>query len=121
VSEISSNTVSGVRVVSFTEPVNLTSACMESLQQPLYDAVLAEPNTRVVLDLSNVLYAGSQALGALVSLRLRASRDAIRLRLAGVGNALGALLQITQLDRVFDCDPTLDQALAHFSREGQPV
>lgn len=113
---ISSEVIGGVRVVGFSELMELDSARMDRLQESLYDAVLGERGGRVVLDLSNVAYAGSQALGALVTLRLRANRNGITLLLAGVTQAVDSILRITQIDRLFEAFPTVEAALAHLQK-----
>lgn len=115
--EVVSKTVRGVKVVGFSELVELDSARMDRIQESLYDAVLGDTSGRVVLDLSNVAYAGSQALGALVTLRLRANRTGITLLLAGVTQAVESILKITQIDRLFEAYPTVDAALAHLEKE----
>ncbi|MGE4298124.1 MAG: STAS domain-containing protein [Desulfovibrionaceae bacterium] len=79
----------------------------------LHDAVerhMRHDSGRIVLDLSQVISIDSRGLDAIVRLN-RTPRGRRRLVLCGVGGALGLLLRVTRLDRVFTIRSSRDAAL----------
>lgn len=76
------------------------------------EATEATGNTgRVVLDLSKVEFVDSTGLGALIGLMKSVAPTGV-LVLAGAGRQVMKLLSATKLDRVFNIEPDLGQALS---------
>ena len=75
----------------------------------------------VVVDVSDVPFFDSTALGVLVAgmKRLRATRR--QLRIAAPGTEVRRLLELTLLDRVLAVDATRDEALALVARGPGPL
>ena len=90
---------------------------MEILQPELYAAVESAQGSHVVLDLENIEFVCSQALGCLLTVRLKAVRANSRLVLAGVPEHIKAILSITQLDQIFEMFPTRAEALKELAAD----
>jgi anti-anti-sigma factor len=68
------------------------------------DAIRAEPRPTVVLDLSELTYIASAALGALLSLRRWLEARGSCLRISALSREAREVLRITGLARVFSID-----------------
>jgi len=75
-------------------------------------AVRAESAPLVVLDLTEVPFMDSAALGSVVNAHVSLVNHQRRLRLAGVSERVATLLKVTNVDRVFAIYPTVSEALA---------
>ena len=75
-------------------------------------AVRAEVAPLIVLDLTDVPYMDSAALGSLVHAEVSSTHRGRRLVLAGVNERVATLLRVTNVDRAFTIYPTVAQALA---------
>jgi anti-anti-sigma factor len=75
-------------------------------------AVRAENAPLIVLDLSDVPYMDSAALGTLVHVEVSSKHRGRKLVLAGVNERVATLLQVTNVDKVFKIFPTVADALA---------
>ena len=76
---------------------------------------LSDKNSALVVDLTEVTFADSMALGVLLGALKRArSREQI-LRLVVPHSELRRTFELTLLDRVFDLDSTLDESLAEIA------
>ena len=101
----------GVCVIGFAEGTSLDTPNTEAVRPELYAAVEGAQGSHVVLDLENIAFVCSHALGCLLTVRLKAVRANSRLVLAGVPEHLKAILSITQLDQMFEMFPTRAEAL----------
>ncbi|MFH1747784.1 MAG: STAS domain-containing protein [Planctomycetota bacterium] len=99
-------------VVEFAEETDLNALEMDRIRSELYELVEGNENCRMLLDFSNVAYASSQALGCLVTLRLKAARTGARLAIAAIRPTLADIISMTHLDTLFEIYPTRDEALA---------
>jgi anti-sigma B factor antagonist len=72
--------------------------------------VLAEMAPALILDLSEVPYVDSAGLGSLVRAQVSRQRAGRRLALAGVNERARALLQMTNLESLFQIFPSVDAA-----------
>lgn len=72
-----------------------------------------------VVDLAGVSWVDSTGIGALVSGFEIARRNGGAMRFAGLNDRLRRIMEITKLDRVLDCYPTRDEALAGFRESGE--
>lgn len=70
---------------------------------------------QIVLDLAELTYVDSAALGNLVASQIRAGRLGTTLKLANTGKRLQDLLILTRLLTVFESHDTLEEALSSFS------
>lgn len=66
----------------------------------------------IVVDLTEVSFISSAGLGALISARLKGRRHGGQIHLVNPQPAVLRVLETTQLTRVFDVFPTVDQALS---------
>ncbi len=69
------------------------------------------PGVRVVIDLSEVPYLNSTALGELVRVTAQANIQEGRVILARPSAFVTGVLQTSQLDRFFEVCPTLEEAV----------
>lgn len=98
--------VDGVAVL--TCPERVTMAVAASFREAIGAAVAREP--RVVVDLGSTAFIDSSGLGALVS-GLKSCRQAGGdLRIAGAGEQVRTVLQLTNLDRILRPHPTVEDA-----------
>lgn len=108
-------TLSGVPVLSFEHPGELTAAESAQFQAAASETLAGED--RVVLDLGHVGFLDSSGLSALVSINRAMSARGAELRLAAPGRAVVAVLELTRLHRLFEIYETVDAAVMSF-REG---
>ena len=88
----------------------------------LKDAIvrlLDRGDREIVLDLAELTYVDSAALGNLVASQIRASRFGTTLKLANAGKRLQDLLVLTRLLTVFDSHDTVQDAVDSY-RAGRP-
>jgi anti-sigma B factor antagonist len=74
--------------------------------------VRAQSAPLIVLDLTEVPYMDSAALGTLVHVQVSCKHSNRRLALAGVNDRVLTLLKVTNVDKVFTIYPTIAEALA---------
>ena len=103
-------------VVSFVGRVNLEGAESLAFKDRL-KALIADGNHHVVMDLGNVGFLDSQGLGALIScLKVLRQADGSFV-LTNLSQPVEAVLRITRLIRVFDVQPTVEDALRALGRQ----
>ncbi len=79
------------------------------------ERLIREESARVVLDLGQVEFLSSFALGKLVVLQRRAQQQGGWLRLARLRPQLQELFRITMLDQLFEAFPQVQEALGERS------
>lgn len=84
----------------------LKAACAERLEAGC---------RRFVLDLSGVNVMDSCGLSVLISVKKLLDQEGAALLMAGPSPMIKRLLVITKLDRVFDIEPSVDEAIATLS------
>ena len=81
-------------------------------------------HTRIVLNLAELEYMDSSALGDLVSCNTRASQSGRPLKVAALTRRLKDMLRVTRLATTFQIYETVDEAVASFppapSASGEP-
>jgi anti-sigma B factor antagonist len=102
-------TIDGITVVTFT-----AAKVVPEMKDPLYGLVGDEGHRWLLLDLSNVRFLSSHALGILVSLKKKVDAAGGRLRLCCLEPDLLELLRITSLDRIFETSESREEALKGF-------
>ena len=107
--EVRSGAHAGQQVLRATGPITL--AIVPEFQA----AVRSATGTSLIIDLSQVPFIDSAALGVLVQAYVSCQKAGRRLVLVGLSHRVKALLQMTTLDLLFTTHPTLgdaEQALA---------
>ena len=95
-------------VVDVEGDVDLSRA--PGFQQSLL-AVLDRRPQRLVVNLADVPYMDSAGVASLVKLLSRTRKQNVGLRLAGMGERVRSIFEITRLDTVFDIYPDEKEAL----------
>ncbi|HEV2521282.1 MAG TPA: STAS domain-containing protein [Candidatus Acidoferrales bacterium] len=78
--------------------------------------LIAQGNTKLVLNMNNVTLIDSAGLGALVAVYTTARSHGASLRLCHLGSKFSELLQITRLVTVFDVSKTQAEAISSFTK-----
>jgi anti-sigma B factor antagonist len=92
---------------------DLNDATLDQLQRDLSSAAAQRPHLPVALDLTQVKYVPSMALGTLVMLMRHLQKSKQRFLLMGLQPEVRTVLAITRLDKLFEIHPNLEAALAH--------
>ena len=103
----------GVAVLSLTGDA-LGGPDGSALHDALHDAKGGGP-LRAVVDLGGVRHMNSSGLGMLIGALTTARNSGGDLRLAAVGDRIQTLLEITQLDGVFQRYESVDAAVASYA------
>lgn len=104
----------GVTVVTFQDNSILDVRAIDRIAEELYHLVDAQNKQKLILDLSNVRYLASHALGMLITLHKKAKAARGEMVLCGIRAELRSVFSITNLDkilRIFEDDAA---ALKHF-------
>jgi anti-sigma B factor antagonist len=107
--------VDGVTAVGFHDASILDAATAQRIGQQLYDLVESKDRRRVVLDLADVRFLSSRALGVLLTLRRKADAAGASVVLAGVRPDLTKIFKITKLDEMFEFFADRAAAIEHLS------
>jgi anti-sigma B factor antagonist len=108
--------VGRVLVVSFVDRVNLEGDASLVFKERL-KTLIADGNVHVVMDLGNVGFLDSQGLGALISCLKVLRQIEGSFVLTNLSEPVEAVLRITRLIRVFDVQPSVDDALRLVARQ----
>jgi anti-anti-sigma factor len=105
--------------VERTDPIVVISATGEvdaatvAQLDSLFETVVTDHDTHVVLDTSGITFIDSTGISSLVAGLRRLNRSRRRLALAcDPSGAVGRALQVTGLDHTFECHGTTDDAVA---------
>jgi anti-sigma B factor antagonist len=112
--KITSGEVGGVAVVWLDGRIVLgeeTVAFRDAVKN-----LIAQGNTKLVLNMNNVTLIDSAGLGALVSAYSTAKLHGVSLRLCHLGSKFSEMLQITRLLTVFDVSDTQAEAISSFTK-----
>lgn len=108
---MSSSRERGALIIEFAPETDLNALASANMQADLFRLVEGEAGQAVVIDLSNVAFLSSQALGMLLTLRLKAARGGSRIVLAGVRPALREIISLTQIDQLYPISVDRQSAL----------
>jgi len=97
-------------LVRFTKRRILSENVIEQIRQEM-QALLA-PERLMLLDMSNVEYLSSAAIGILINIHRMLHKSTGKLTLCGIPEKIGDLFRICKLDRLFEIYPDLESALA---------
>ena len=101
-----------VNVVDLTLPHTLDIEEFDRLNQAILDLIRGEPEGQWVLDLSQLSYMGSAALGLLVNLRQQIKQSGGRLVLCGMSPQLLHVFKTCCMERLFRIVKTRKDAVA---------
>src|SRR5689334_12161380 len=90
-----------VSIVELALPEQLDSGEFDRLNEALLEVFARRPDGQWVLDLSNLSYMGSSALGLMVNLRQRIKEGGGKLALCGMSPRLLRIFQTCCLERLF--------------------
>jgi anti-sigma B factor antagonist len=102
----------GLKVVVLSG--GLTIETVAHFNQSLRD----DPSPILLLNLEKLEWLDSAGVGSLVQLMVRREKAKAALAIAGLSSRNQAVLQVSQLLRLFSVYPTTDQAVEHFARRG---
>lgn len=107
-----------VMVVHFLDTRILDVANINQIAEELSDIVEKKNYNRLLLNLTNVEYLSSAVLAKLIALHKRLKELKGELRVCSVRDSIMEVFKITKLDKVFDIQPTEEEALARFKVRG---
>jgi anti-sigma B factor antagonist len=90
----------------------LDEATIQHLDTAVAAAAAQQSNLPVILDMSNVSFVPSSALGALVTLMRSSKKDNRRFILVGLQAEVRTTLAITHLDKLLEIHPRFEDALS---------
>jgi len=99
---------------------SLDETSAHQLTDDVLTAAAGKPRVPVVLDMSQVRFAPSAALGSLVKLSRSFKLDGRRLALVGVGPRVLGAIKVTRLDAVLDVSDTLEQVIGTTPQKERP-
>ena len=108
------NAGQSVTVVELNLPDGLDSTVFDRLNEDLqgvFDQATTGNNHRWVLDLSNVSYLGSAALGLMVNIRHRVRSQQGKLALCNLSPRLAQIFKTCCLEKLFTITRSRDEAL----------
>ena len=88
--------------------------CTGKFQETI-DPLISEYDRGIVLDLSNVPFLDSEALESLLALRDKCVTVGAQLKLAGLDENCVKILEVTRLDKSFDCYEELASAVQSYA------
>jgi anti-anti-sigma factor len=100
-----------VNVVELFLPDDLDSAEFDRLNEGLASVFTDQPNARWILDLAEVQYMGSAALGLMVNIRHRVKTMEGRLALCHMSTRLHQIFKACCLERLFTITRSRDDAV----------
>ena len=74
-------------------------------------SVLVDKPEKIVLDLSDVPYMDSSGVASMVKMLSHANDGGMKLKIANPSEKVRSIMEITNLDSVFDLSPTVEDAL----------
>ena len=100
--------------IEFIESHVVGQKCVSQLQERLGQVLKRVPEAKIVLDVKNVQYVSSAALGELLSAHKQLAKGQGKMCMAGVGPELLEILATTRLDAIFETYDTADEAIRNF-------
>ena len=103
-----------VSIVKFEDRKILDELVINEIGERLSELAEAEPQPKLLLDFACVEHLSSAALGMLVVLNKQLAAQQGRLVLAGIRPQIYEVFKITRLNRLFNIQNTMDDALKAF-------
>jgi anti-sigma B factor antagonist len=98
----------GVVVIAMTGSIRIGPNCQEIEQQ--VDELIRQNATSVIFDLSGVTFVDSAGIGTIVRSLGRLKKLGGTLRLTGVKGMIEGVLKLTQIIKIIDVYPTIEDA-----------
>ena len=95
------SSIESARVVDLTLPMSLDSGEFDLINESLLELVNKEPQVWWVLDLSQLSYMGSSALGLMVNIRQQIKQAGGKLILCGMSQRLQQIFRTCCMERLF--------------------
>lgn len=92
------------------------AAAVEQTARDLFDLIEKGGAKKILLDFASVNFLSSQALGVLLTVRLKAAKVGATLVLANVRARFGEILALTNLDKMFAIFDDRAAAIAHLRK-----
>lgn len=111
-----------VSQVSFAPGTVLDLSSIQEAGRELCELLDQQGRKKIVIDLGEVRFMSSQALGLLLTLKRKADRLAARIIFANARPEISKLFRITKLEQLFPLVDTIEDAvLAHKTVSGAPA
>lgn len=104
---------SGVMVLTLSGSMTMGNQ-LQQLEWAVQE-LIAKNQNRIVLDMSNVSYLDSSAIGVLVGCHGSVRQGGGQLRLAGVASRVSTIFEITGVDKVLNVDRTRGDSVTALS------
>lgn len=108
----------GLTRVHFPGDTSLDANTVAGFSKELYALVESPERKCVLVDLKEVRYMSSPALGMLLTVRNKARRANVRLSLTNLNETLRRVFELTNLDGMFEVFDNADEAAAHLRGQG---
>jgi anti-sigma B factor antagonist len=106
--------IGDVTVARFVDKKILDENNIQIIGSQLFSLVEDDGAKRIILDFSNVEYLSSAALGKLITMEKKVKQAGGKLRLCAIRPDIYEVFAITKLNKVFDIQDDVDQALEGF-------
>ncbi len=103
-----------ITVVNFDGSAILDARAIERISGELFKLVEEQNRRKIVLDLSEVRFLSSSAMGMVLNLRTKALKDDGKLVICGLRAQLLKLFRITRTDKLFEFFDSEEKALQSF-------
>jgi len=100
--------------VEFEDRKILDELCIQEIQEELTRLVEEQENQRLLLSFKNVEHLSSAALGMLITLKKKIESRGGKLKLSDINPQIYEIFKITRLNKIFDIQPTAEEAKASF-------
>lgn len=107
----------GVSIVSFEGVPVLDVLTIQRIAKDVYGFVEGGEERKLVLDFTDVRFLSSQALGVMLTLRRKADKAGAKVAVARIRPELHRVFEVTNLDKLFDFCPSLEDAIARVKGE----
>lgn len=108
----------GVTRVQFPADTSLDANTVAGFSKELYALVETPGKKCVLVDLKEVRYMSSPALGMLLTVRNKARRSNVRLAVANLNETLRRVFELTNLEGLFEMFDNEEEAAAHLRGAG---
>ena len=111
--------VGDVSVVRFRDKKIMAEPGIQEIGRELFNLVDYDNRKKVLLDLSEVSFMSSAALGKLVTLYKKSHSNGSDLKLCGIRPEVVDVFAVTRLDRLFDIRANESDGLVAFETSGR--
>lgn len=106
----------GIDILSFENLNKLNILIAQALKEEVAQ-YLKKPNTKLILDMSNIEYVDSSGFGALLSILRNAKNNDSQFKICNVSDDVMELIKLLQLHNVFEICDSLENCLLDFDEE----